>query len=127
MGLGTGILAVEQLIVDLEGRNGDGASPSDAAMAKKLFGAEPDDCFILSLDHSRRYEFLVFYRPNASGWTSDLLQAGVYSKDKAAELKTRGKARPIPCVDLIPLLRPQVFISVDHFGRLAGEQKDEQP
>lgn len=98
-----------------------------ADLAKKLFNAGPTDCFMLSLDHSRRHDLLLFWRPEARGYTSNLLQAGVYSAAEADGLRTRGKSCPVPVVKVVAFMVPEVTVCRSRFDELAGKHKHEEP
>lgn len=70
-----------------------------------LLGQAPnqDTYYILSLDHSVRNDWLLWWRPNGAGYTTNLLEAGTYSRIDAVTFQ-RGapekvKALPVALVD----------------------------
>lgn len=55
-----------------------------------------DDYLILSLKHSKDQDWLVWYKPNAIGYTADIARAGRFSREYAAKHTKEGVTAAIP-------------------------------
>ncbi len=96
-------------------------------LARRILNVGPDDFFVVSIDRSRGNNEMTFWRKNRSGYTTDLLHAGVYPRKEAESLRLRGKDVPMLCSEIIDLCRAQFVVSASHFDRIAGDQKDVYP
>jgi hypothetical protein len=96
-------------------------------LARRIMNVKPDDFFVVSIDRSRGNNEMTFWRKNRSGYTTDLLEAGIYPRKDAESLRLRGKDVPVSCREIIDMCRAQFVVSVSHFDRIAGDQKDVSP
>ena len=95
---------------------------------------EPRDWLVLSVKWSKGSEDLVWFKPNASGYTTDLNQAGRYTKEEARrrhDLETHGNNAAVPLVTALAASRTYRTVEarlavVDDLVR-AGEERMARP